>query len=70
MLGGNKNSINMKDCRSHTQYNGYKEKDRHVNWFWKAVESMPVEQQRQLLFFWTSVKYLPSEGFGGLSSKL
>ncbi|KAF7105419.1 hypothetical protein CFC21_106234 [Triticum aestivum] len=70
MLGGNNNSINLKDWGSHTQYNGYKEKDRHVNWFWKAVESMPVEQQRQLLFFWTSVKYLPSEGFGGLSSKL
>ncbi|KAF7066131.1 hypothetical protein CFC21_072164 [Triticum aestivum] len=70
MLGGSNNTINLKDWRSHTQYNGYKEKDRHVNWFWKAVESMPVEQQRQLLFFWTSVKYLPSEGFGGLSSKL
>ncbi|XBH70759.1 hypothetical protein VPH35_098353 [Triticum aestivum] len=70
MLGGSNNTINLKDWRSHTQYNGYKEKDRHVNWFWKAVESMTVEQQRQLLFFWTSVKYLPSEGFGGLSSKL
>ncbi|KAG8049826.1 hypothetical protein GUJ93_ZPchr0009g957 [Zizania palustris] len=35
-----------------------------------AVESMSMEQQRQLLFFWTSVKYLPSDGFGGLASKL
>jgi len=31
---------------------------------------MSMEQQRLLLFFWTSVKYLPSDGFGGLSSKL
>ena len=36
MLGGNNNSINLKDWGSHTQYNGYKEKDRHVNWFWKV----------------------------------
>ena len=37
---------------------------------WQVVENMTVEQQRRLLFFWTSVKYLPSDGFGGLSSKL
>nr|CAJ26384.1 polyubiquitin-like protein [Brachypodium sylvaticum] len=67
ILGGSNSTINLKDWRSHTQYNGYKEKDRHINWFWK---SMTIEQQRQLLFFWTSVKYLPSDGFGGLSSKL
>jgi hypothetical protein len=36
----------------------------------QAVESMSIEQQRRLLFFWTSVKYLPSDGFGGLGSKL
>lgn len=70
MLGGSNTNINLKDWRSHTQYNGYKEKDRQVNWFWKAVESMSIEQQRRLLFFWTSVKYLPSDGFGGLGSKL
>lgn len=70
MLGGSNNNINLKDWRLHTQYNGYKEKDRHINWFWKAVEGMSIEQQRRLLFFWTSVKYLPSDGFGGLGSKL
>lgn len=36
----------------------------------QAVERMSIERQRQLLFFWTSVKYLPSDGFCGLSSKL
>ncbi|KAL5205418.1 hypothetical protein ABZP36_033627 [Zizania latifolia] len=70
MLGGSNNTINLEDWKVHTQYNGYKEKDRHIVWFWKAVESMSMEQQRQLLFFWTSVKYLPSDGFGGLASKL
>ncbi|CAN6167420.1 unnamed protein product [Urochloa humidicola] len=70
LLGGSNDTINVQDWKSHTQYNGYKEKDRLITWFWKAVERMPIEQQRQLLFFWTSVKYLPSDGFGGLSSKL
>ncbi|KAL6655355.1 hypothetical protein ACP70R_006181 [Stipagrostis hirtigluma subsp. patula] len=70
LLGGSNNTIDVTDWRSHTQYSGYKEKDRHIIWFWKAVERMPIEQQRQLLFFWTSVKYLPSDGFCGLSSKL
>lgn len=70
LLGGSNDTINLQDWKSHTQYNGYKEKDRLITWFWKAVEHMAIEQQRQLLFFWTSVKYLPSEGFCGLSSKL
>ncbi|KAB8111065.1 E3 ubiquitin-protein ligase UPL5 isoform X2 [Oryza sativa Japonica Group] len=70
MLGGSNKTINLEDWKLHTQYNGYKEKDRQIIWFWKAVESLSIEQQRQLLFFWTSVKYLPSDGFGGLASKL
>ncbi|CAL5063765.1 unnamed protein product [Urochloa decumbens] len=53
LLGGSNDTINMQDWKSHTQYNGYKEKDRLITWFWKAVERMPIEQQRQLLFFWT-----------------
>ncbi|KAG8049803.1 hypothetical protein GUJ93_ZPchr0009g1969 [Zizania palustris] len=70
MLRGSNNTINLEDWKLHTQYNGYRERDRPIVWFWKAVESMSMEQQRQLLFFWTSVKYLPSDGFGGLASKL
>ncbi|XP_040383411.1 E3 ubiquitin-protein ligase UPL5 isoform X2 [Oryza brachyantha] len=70
MLGGRSNTINLEDWKLHTQYNGYKEKDRNIIWFWKAVEGMSIEQQRDLLFFWTSVKFLPPDGFGGLASKL
>ncbi|KAJ1290160.1 hypothetical protein BS78_02G222000 [Paspalum vaginatum] len=70
LLGGSNDTINVQDWKSHTQYNGYKEKDKQITLFWKVVEGMTIEQKRQLLFFWTSVKYLPSEGFCGLSSKL
>jgi len=37
---------------------------------WQIVGRMSAEQRRVLLFFWTSVKYLPVEGFRGLSSPL
>lgn len=36
----------------------------------QAVGEMTAEQQNVLLFFWTSIKYLPVEGFSGLSSRL
>ncbi|URD91827.1 HECT-domain (ubiquitin-transferase) [Musa troglodytarum] len=70
MLGGSNNVINVKDWKEHTEYNGYKSKDRQIYWFWKVVESMSEEQRRVLLFFWTSIKYLPVDGFGGLASRL
>ncbi|CAL5001333.1 unnamed protein product [Urochloa decumbens] len=70
MLGGSKGAINVNDWRAHTDYRGYKVKDRQIKWFWKAVEKMTVEQQGRLLFFWTSVKYLPSDGFSGLGCRL
>ncbi|PVH37148.1 hypothetical protein PAHAL_6G256800 [Panicum hallii] len=70
MLGGSKGSIDVKQWRAHTHYRGYGEDDLQITWFWKAVESMTVEQQRRLLFFWTSVKYLPSDGFVGLGFRM
>ncbi|KAI3875731.1 hypothetical protein MKW92_030953 [Papaver armeniacum] len=65
LLGGD-NPILLKDWKAHTMYEGYREMDEQICWFWKVVEGMPMEQQRQLLFFWTSVKYLPVNGFSGL----
>ncbi|CAO2173318.1 unnamed protein product [Urochloa humidicola] len=70
MLGGSKGAIDVSQWRAHTDYRGYKEKDRQIKWFWKALENMTVEQQGRLLFFWTSVKYLPSDGFSGLGCRL
>ncbi|OEL20507.1 E3 ubiquitin-protein ligase UPL5 [Dichanthelium oligosanthes] len=70
ILGGSKDSIDVKEWRAYTHYRGYEDNDCEINWFWEAVESMTDEQQRRLLFFWTSVKYLPSDGFLGLSSRL
>ncbi|XP_026451608.1 E3 ubiquitin-protein ligase UPL5-like [Papaver somniferum] len=70
MLHGSDRAICVEDWKAHTEYNGCKKTDNHINWFWKNVEGMSDEQRRVLLFFWTAVKYLPAEGFGGLQSRL
>ncbi|OVA01023.1 HECT [Macleaya cordata] len=70
MLLGSDKAICVKDWQAHTVYDDYTETDEQIRWFWKVVEGMSVEQQRELLFFWTSVKYLPVDGFSGLPSPL
>ncbi|CAK9182242.1 unnamed protein product [Ilex paraguariensis] len=70
ILHGSESAISVEDWKAHTEYNGYKETDPQIFWFWKIVGGMSAEQRKVLLFFWTSVKYLPIEGFGGLASRL
>ncbi|XAR65735.1 Ubiquitin--protein ligase [Bertholletia excelsa] len=70
MLHGSESAISVEDWKAHTEYNGYKETDSQIQWFWKIVEGMSKEQRKVLLFFWTSIKYLPVEGFRGLASRL
>ncbi|CAJ2658252.1 unnamed protein product [Trifolium pratense] len=70
MLHGSENAISVEDWKAHTKYNGYKENDRRITWFWEIVGRMSAEQKKVLLFFWTSVKHLPVEGFRGLGSRL
>ncbi|KAJ8470694.1 hypothetical protein OPV22_025037 [Ensete ventricosum] len=55
MLGGN-NVLSVNEWKEHTDYDGYKSKDRQICWFWKIVEGMLEEQRRELLFFWTSIR--------------
>ncbi|XP_010529476.1 PREDICTED: E3 ubiquitin-protein ligase UPL5-like [Tarenaya hassleriana] len=70
MLRGRESAINIDDWKAHTEYNGFKETDNQIVWFWTIVEGMTEDEKRSLLFFWTSIKFLPVEGFVGLSSKL
>ncbi|XP_076916646.1 E3 ubiquitin-protein ligase UPL5-like [Bidens hawaiensis] len=71
MLHGSENVISVEDWKTHTEYNGYKETDPQISWFWKVYcGEMTGERQKVLLFFWTSLKHLPVDGFGGLASKL
>ncbi|KAE8659788.1 E3 ubiquitin-protein ligase UPL5 [Hibiscus syriacus] len=70
MLYGSESPICVEDWKAHTEYNGYRESDPQITWFWEIVKEMSAEQRKELLFFWTSVKYLPVEGFRGLASRL
>lgn len=70
MLHGSESDVSVDDWKAHTEYNGYKDTDPQIYWFWKIVGRMSAEQRKVLLFFWTSVKYLPVEGFRGLASRL
>ncbi|KAH9622641.1 hypothetical protein KSS87_003252 [Heliosperma pusillum] len=68
--GSGSQEISVEDWKAHTEYDGYQKSDPQIIWFWKIVRQLNAEQKRTLLFFWTSIKYLPVEGFRGLSSKL
>lgn len=70
MLHGNEGELSVDDWKAHTKYQGFKETDAQISWFWEVVGRMSPEQKKTLLFFWTSIKYLPIEGFGGLPSRL
>ncbi|KAG9156413.1 hypothetical protein Leryth_022836 [Lithospermum erythrorhizon] len=68
MLHGSESVISVEDWKAHTEYDGFKETDPQICWFWKIVAKMSPEQRKVLLFFWTSIKYLPVEGFRGCAS--
>ncbi|VVB07753.1 unnamed protein product [Arabis nemorensis] len=70
MLRGGENQISIDDWKAHTEYNGFKETDRQIDWFWKILKKMTEEEKKSILFFWTSTRFIPLEGFRGLSSKL
>lgn len=36
MLHGSESSLNVEDWKAHTEYNGYKENDSQIVWFWKV----------------------------------
>ncbi|KAI3735148.1 hypothetical protein L6452_14636 [Arctium lappa] len=60
ILHGNESDICVVDWKAHT--------DRSPNIL--VLEEMTAKQRKALLFFWISMKYLPVEGFGGLTSRL
>ncbi|KAI3857642.1 hypothetical protein MKW98_028906 [Papaver atlanticum] len=70
VLRGSDKPICVKDWKAHTVYEDYRETDEQICWFWKVVEGMSMEQQREFLFFWCAVKYLPVYGFSGLGRPL
>lgn len=40
ILHGSESPISVDDWKAHTEYNGYKETDRQISWFWKVCISV------------------------------
>lgn len=40
MLHGSESAISVEDWKAHTEYNGYKETDPQIFWFWKVCSSL------------------------------
>lgn len=43
MLHGSENAISVEDWKAHTKYNGYKEIDRQISWFWEVCRADLME---------------------------
>ncbi|XP_022716206.1 E3 ubiquitin-protein ligase UPL5-like isoform X2 [Durio zibethinus] len=49
MLYGSESPICVEDWKAHTEYNGYRENDPQITWFWEIVRGMSAEQRKVLL---------------------
>lgn len=60
----------MEDWIKSTSYEGYKENDPVIMWFWQCVADLSEERKRKLLFFWSATTNLPLGGFKDLDPRL
>ncbi|KAM0675077.1 E3 ubiquitin-protein ligase tom1 [Gurleya vavrai] len=58
--------IDVDDWRNNTDYYGYKNNSREIEWFWRCVRGMNNEDKARLLQFVTGTSNLPIDGFKGL----
>ncbi len=70
VIGGDQRKIDVQDMKRNTAYHGYAENEGYIQWFWKIIEEMDVEDQSNLLRFITSCPRQPLLGFGQLHPKL
>ncbi|KAL7590623.1 hypothetical protein Lser_V15G41183 [Lactuca serriola] len=40
MLHGSESDVSVDDWKAHTEYNGYKDTDPHIYWFWKELRGL------------------------------
>lgn len=49
MLHGSQNTISVEDWKAHTEYNGYKEIDSQISWFWEVCRMSVLLNKKQYL---------------------
>ncbi|XP_031279133.1 E3 ubiquitin-protein ligase UPL5-like isoform X3 [Pistacia vera] len=68
MLCGSESAICVDDWKAHTEYNGYKETDPQIVWFWKVcLQFLNLCDMRSFKFSWPSLlKNFLKSHFSGL----
>jgi E3 ubiquitin-protein ligase NEDD4 len=66
LLIGGMEVIDMDDWTRFTDYRGYENTDRVIEWFWACLRSWPAERKARLLQFTTGTSRVPVNGFKDL----
>ncbi len=63
MLLNGPSVVDVKDWKTHTVYEGYKDNDQTIKWFWETVSSYEQEGLKNLLHYCTGSVRVPILGF-------
>jgi len=66
VISGSSAAIDIEDWKNFTRLSGYAANAKHVQYFWRAVQSMDPKTQADLLRFVTSCSRVPLRGFCAL----
>ena len=55
--------IDVDDWKNNTEYSGYTTASPQIQWFWRAVRAMSLEERAKLIQFVTGTSKVPLEGF-------
>lgn len=61
--------IDIDDWRVHTEITGYLPSSPQIQWFWRCVRAMDVQERTQLIQFVTGTSKVPLEGFAKLQGQ-
>jgi E3 ubiquitin-protein ligase HUWE1 len=58
--------IDVDDWKNNTEYQGYTLASAPIQWFWRCVRAMSLEERAKLIQFVTGTSKVPLEGFAHL----
>ncbi len=58
--------VDIIDLKKNTEYSGYSEKNKFIEWFWEVLESFSTKERAEFLQFVTGTSKVPLDGFKNL----
>ena len=58
--------IDVDDWKNNTEYTGYTLASPQIQWFWRVVRAMTLEERAKLIQYVTGTSKVPLEGFAHL----